>query len=78
MRLFKIASDFRGFFRGVVYAIRDTLTTSCVRGLRGLFEMDIGADKKISLRAHVDLTNPHRVHIGDRKVIASRASIIAD
>jgi len=57
----------------ILEALR-TLHAWCRRNLAG---NDVGRDTKIALRAYIDLTNPHGVHIGDGTRIERNAIILS-
>ena len=63
--------------RRVTLGIRDTLRTLHAWYLHNLAENDIGRDTRIALRAYIDLTNPHGVHIGDGTRIEAKAAVLA-
>lgn len=57
--------------------IRNILRSLCAFFRRKLAENDIGRDTRIALRAYLDVTNPHGVHIGDGTLVESGAVILA-
>jgi acetyltransferase-like isoleucine patch superfamily enzyme len=57
--------------------IRDTLTALRSWCARRVVENDIGREVRIALRAYIDLTNPHGVHVGDGTLIESGAAVLA-
>jgi len=44
---------------------------------RNLAENDIGRGVKIAVRAYIDVTNPHGVHIGEGTLIETQAAVLA-
>jgi acetyltransferase-like isoleucine patch superfamily enzyme len=60
-----------------ILGIHDTLRALHAWCLRNLAENDIGRGTRIALRAYIDLTNPHGVHIGDGTRIEAGAAILA-
>ena len=63
--------------RRATFGIRDTLRALYAWCLRNLAENDIGRGTRIALRAYIDLTNPHGVHIGDGTRIEANATVLA-
>jgi acetyltransferase-like isoleucine patch superfamily enzyme len=57
--------------------IRNILRSSCALFRRKLVENDIGRDTRIGLRAYLDLTNPHGVHVGDGTLVEGGAVVLA-
>jgi exopolysaccharide acyltransferase PssR len=58
------------------------LIRNILRGLhatcrRVLAKNDIGRETRIALRAYIDLTNPHGVHIGDGTLVETGAAVLA-
>jgi acetyltransferase-like isoleucine patch superfamily enzyme len=57
--------------------VRNILVDMHSAYLRRYWGMDIGKDVRISLRARLDFTNPHGVHIGDGTHVAFDSVIFA-
>jgi acetyltransferase-like isoleucine patch superfamily enzyme len=63
--------------RRATLGIHDTLRWLHAWWRRNLAGNDIGRGTRIALRAYIDLTNPHGVHIGDGTRIEPKAAILA-
>ena len=63
--------------RRAALGIHETLRALYAWCLRSLAENDIGRGTRIALRAYIDLTNPHGVHIGDGTRIEAKAAVLA-
>ena len=63
--------------RRATLGIRDTLRVLYAWCLRNVAGNDIGRDTRIALRAYIDLTNPHGVHIGDGTRVEAKAAVLA-
>jgi acetyltransferase-like isoleucine patch superfamily enzyme len=60
-----------------IFLLRDLMIALRVWAYRSTMGMDIGPGVKLSLQAHLDLTNPSGVHIGADTYIAFGAVILA-
>jgi acetyltransferase-like isoleucine patch superfamily enzyme len=63
-------------FRGAILA-RESLMRLRLWYLRRIVKMDLHLNVRISLRANLDFTNPHGVHVGEGTYIAFYAVILA-